>query len=79
MDKPRFTHDCKRCTFLGQFGEFDLYHCDQGSGLIPTVVARYGDKPWEYGSGLEFTGVPELAEAKRRAEGRGLSVKLVGQ
>lgn len=28
MDNPRFIHDCKRCTFLGQFGEFDLYHCD---------------------------------------------------
>jgi len=77
MDKPRFTHDCKRCTFLGQFGEFDLYHCDQWY-RIPTVTARYGNKPWEYASGLEFTSIPELAEARLRAEERGLNVKFCG-
>ena len=79
MDKPRFTHDCKRCTFLGQFGEFDLYHCDQFQwSRIPTVIARYGNEPWEYASGLDATSIPELAEAKRRAEERGLNVKFCG-
>lgn len=38
--KPRHEHDCERCTFLGCYGDADLYHCAKGVG--PTVIARYG-------------------------------------
>jgi hypothetical protein len=69
---PRYVHDCKSCVFLGCFGEYDLYYCPQG-GKIPTVVARYGDKPPQYSSGLYGDcALPCLAEARKRAVEKGL-------
>lgn len=63
---PRHTHDCDCCTFLGEHGEYDLYHCMQG-GDSPTVIARYGSEG-DYKSGLIFSSVDgDLAEAKKRA------------
>ncbi len=63
MDKPRFTHDCSSCIFLGRFGDYDLYHHTIG---IETVVARYGSEGPDYTSGL-YTNIPALEEARRRA------------
>jgi hypothetical protein len=64
--KPRFHHDCDRCTFLGHHdtneGPFDLYHCTQT--YFPTVIARYGDKGPEYASGL-FAAKAMLESGKR--------------
>jgi hypothetical protein len=55
QDPPKYQHDCDKCKFLGQAmddKEFcDLYYCPQG-GHIPTVIARYGNEPEDYRSGL---------------------------
>ena len=78
-----YTHDCDKCIYLGDYTDyqpsqrqitavFDLYYCPQGGGL-PTVIARYGSEGPDYTSGLAGAGVvPELAEAKKRAQERGL-------
>lgn len=50
MIQPRYTHDCNKCEFLGIHEEYDLYFCPDE----PTIIARYGNKGNEYGSGLEF-------------------------
>ena len=34
--KPKFQHDCERCTFLGYFYGYDVYKCDT------RIVARCG-------------------------------------
>jgi hypothetical protein len=75
-EPPRFKHDCRDCTYLGRYEEYDLYHCLEFDSR-PTVVARYGDEGPDYGSGMIFAdqgAVPELVEAKRRAVERGLPV-----
>lgn len=74
--RTTFRHeDCGGCIYLGPFGdegavEFDLWFCPQG-GTISTVMARYGDGPSEYHSGIQ-SQMPPLVEAKRRAATRGL-------
>lgn len=74
-----FIHDCTACTPLGQYGEFDLYYCQQGIGW-PTVIARYGHEGSEYRSGLGFSDrCDELAEAKRRAEALGLNTRATDE
>ena len=61
----RYKHDCDKCKPLGEFGITDLYFCDVHA---PTVIARFGNEPEDYASGLELAPyVPELAQAKRRA------------
>lgn len=72
METPKFKHNCPCCTFLGNYKEFDLYHCEQVG--IPTVIARYGENG-DYCSGMEFgkeNKIPELGEAYRRAKELGL-------
>jgi len=66
----QYTHDCNKCTFLGQMGVFDLYYCPQ-SGNIPTVIARYGNKDSQYKSGIG-SGDPDLLVAEQRAKEAGL-------
>lgn len=81
METPIYIHDCDDCIFLGNFEtcesgkneKYDLYFCENG----PTVIARYGDKGWEYASGLRFAnpdGTPSLYEAKLRAIKKGLYI-----
>ena len=66
-----FQHDCKNCKPLGHYNEHDLYFCAQG-GLVPTVLARYGNEGPEYLSGLTLApAIPELGEAARRAVAAG--------
>lgn len=69
----RFDHDCSACHFLGQEGRYDLYFCDAFSDM-PTVIARWGNEPHEYGSGMFAAdlGAEPYAEAKRRATKKGL-------
>lgn len=85
MSEPRFTHDCKNCTFLGGFEHdgdyYDLYHCMQG-GNCPTVIARFSDDGPDYQSGMPFADkglIATLVEAKRRAVERGLSTTVEGR
>lgn len=66
----QYKHNCDKCVYLGTFNQFDLYYCNQ-EVLGPTVVARYGNLPHEYLSGLTMTDLP-LLEAKKRAKERGL-------
>jgi hypothetical protein len=76
----RYTHDCTRCIFLGQFKDADLYYCDQlstsRSGRLtkdPTIVARYSNEPSDYSSGIpRLISYPELAEGYNRAVARKL-------
>lgn len=49
---PRHTHDCERCTFLGCYGESDLYHC-ASSMAGPTVIARFGPEG-DYASAMTW-------------------------
>lgn len=51
MKEPRYQHDCKRCEFLGQYKEFDLYYCHQKQGLDVmggSVIARRSSKDSDY-------------------------------
>jgi hypothetical protein len=51
--KPRYIHDCDKAKFLGCFEEYDLYFCDHWeSKIMHTVVARYGNNPPDYMSGM---------------------------
>ena len=62
----RYKHDCDKCVYLGEYGDADLYFCNQSG--IKTVIARYSDEPSDYISGMEFTSVnKDLMEAKKRA------------
>lgn len=48
--KPRYTHDCSACVFLGHRGNYDLYYCPNE----PTIVCRFSSKGPDYNSGLTF-------------------------
>lgn len=73
---PSHTHDCNKCVFLGDYPDvdgrpLDLYVCQQNG--MPTVIARYGSRGYQYTSGLSLASHdPALAEAKRRAQEKGL-------
>ncbi len=63
----RFQHDCDNCKPLGEFGDADLYYCNQQIGG-PTLIARYSSDGADYISGLCFADkVPALGEARKRA------------
>lgn len=68
---PRFTHDCDKCAYLGEYRDDDLYFCPQGRH--PTVSSRFGNAGPDYISGLVFVGqIDRLTEAARRAVHDGL-------
>jgi hypothetical protein len=48
--KPKFPHDCDRCTFLLRYTHWDIYYCAQFDepNTIPTLVLRAGVEPQEY-------------------------------
>lgn len=64
-NNPQFTHDCDDCIFLGNFNGKDLYvHVKDPQ----TIIARNGNEPEEYKSGLGLCSIdPELKEAGVRA------------
>lgn len=82
-NQPKYQHDCDTCLFLGRFENYDLYY-HPGSDWNETLVARYGNDPEDYVSGLTpsrtfavVNGVqlepdPALAHARSLAEARGL-------
>ncbi len=76
--KKHYTHeDCKGCIFLGNLREdeelYDLYYCSQNG--LPTVIARYGNSPEAYMSGMGATTMNPLKVAKARAVARGFETK----
>lgn len=73
MTAPLYAHDCDECTYLGEYGGKDLYHCLQG-GVMPTLVVRFSSAAPDYTSGAIFAdaGVPEFVEAEKRAQALGL-------
>ena len=82
---PRYSTDCKKCTFLGRSDRYDFYFCDQAG--VPTVVARYGDDGRDYQSGLligkqlaqsQETEMEPLAMAYTLAVEKGLINDQVG-
>ena len=53
---PRFKHICSQCTFLGQ-GIYrkipvDWYVCKSPQEQLRTIIARRGDDPSDYASGV---------------------------
>jgi hypothetical protein len=59
--KPKYEHDCDKCTFLGPYREYDLYVCDG------TVLARYGSGS-RYVSGIPGVQYHDFLQmAMRRA------------
>ena len=56
-DRPLFKHQCEWCRFLGATLQgkkrFELYYC-QAQEFGPTVLARFGDRPDSYESGLQI-------------------------
>ena len=64
MDK-RYIHDCDNCKFLGTYKHYDLYVCARNN-TADTVIARFGDEPHEYKSGIGFSfgQIPELTRAR---------------
>lgn len=78
-EKPRYEHGCflLGCHFLGTYGEYDLYVHWEWKGE-KTVIARWGDAPHEYTSGLPAVGTIEpLKEALKRAIDRNIVPKNV--
>lgn len=86
-DKPKYDHDCSRCTFLGNYEAgvdkpiFDLYFCYPPSYLeYPTVICRYSSNEADYSSGMAIALALEkegkttdpLVVALQRARGRSL-------
>lgn len=72
--RPKYTHDCKVCTFVGNHNSTDLYYCQNG-GPGPTVIARRSTEPSDYMSGLTFAVqnlIPELRTALNNAIQRSL-------
>ncbi len=79
-----YAHDCSDCIFLGSFDGADLYYHPNFGPLTETVIARNSSSPADYSSGLgfsipyvdiagqEYYGIPELVEARLRAERLGL-------
>lgn len=56
--EPKFSHaGCPDCKFIGQDEGHDYYFCDHAGHL--TVIARYGDNPEDYMSGLIFARLYE--------------------
>lgn len=73
MITMQYKHDCDACIPLGRFDDFDFYFCRQHG--IPTVIARFGNHPGDYMSGLEFGKSghnSHLAIAYHMARARGL-------
>jgi len=75
MTYKRYEHDCDTCTFLGVYKEDDLYFCSQVR-FGNTVIARHGNEPGDYSSGLCFADdIESLGVAKMLAQEAGLLSK----
>lgn len=75
---PRYKHDDNDCcTFLGYFGDEDLYVCAGfGTG---TYIARSSDEEGDYESGAIFVGVSDaITHAHNLATEQGIALARVG-
>jgi hypothetical protein len=64
--KPKFVHDYEDCKFLGHWYNHDvwLHHREGDCG---SILARYGNEPWEYASSpIEDCFGPEMYYKERR-------------
>ena len=61
---PRYKHDCSRCSYLGQYKNFDLYCCEDE----PTILCRYSSEGPDYNSGLCFAFVDDVAQHAKYVE-----------
>ena len=77
MEKPRWKHDCDTCEFLGRHDSpefitggvtkhWDLYVHFYPNGSTTTIVARYGNEPDEYVSGLDKITCLPIVEGMRK-------------
>ena len=81
---PLYEHDCNECVYLGELDGSDLYYHPDSGPLTETVIARHSSDGPDYTSGMVFSkpyidiaeeehyGIPELVEARLRAEAGGL-------
>ena len=49
MKPPQHKHDCDQCVYLAHIDDYDVYHCKK-LGIMPTIIARYGDNGPQYAS-----------------------------
>jgi hypothetical protein len=54
--RPKFSHDCDRCKYLGTLVDIDLYICfpndtDKSKRQYASYVGRYGNGGSQYYSG----------------------------
>ena len=61
-DTMKFKHNCTSCKYLGFYYGCDVYICDN------TILARYGDRDYEYGSGLLSVVVRDLTNKESLAD-----------
>lgn len=48
--KPRYTHDCAKCTYQGSHGKFDVYRCKSTFHDTDNLIARYSSDGPDYSS-----------------------------
>lgn len=70
-NEKHYKHKCDSCIFLGNWTEYglfiyDLYFCNQDN--LPTVIARYGNDPSHYHSGLNMQHIKALQVAEQQAK-----------
>ena len=61
--KPRYKHDCDSCKYLGRHEEYDLYFCNKIAN-IPTVIARFNNRNYDYMSGMNSNLEPLIIAQK---------------
>ena len=72
---PRYEHGCNLCTFLGQYGEYDLYHCTYYN-RHETLIARWSDDNADQLFGASFDGSSlgcAISKARELARDAGLT------
>lgn len=52
--KPRFTHNCKECKFLGNINGMDAYYCVLPNKSGTSYILRYSNTTYDYYSGRDF-------------------------
>lgn len=45
--EPQYEHDCEKCVYLSDYGDYDLYWCPQDP-VGETVLARFGNEGPDY-------------------------------
>ncbi len=71
---PKFLPpQCENCKFLGTYFDHDVYICvTNGDTLGGSIIARYGDDPWEYASSPSKLYLMNLSSEERTIGGEGM-------